>query len=52
MFEQADDLHGVIRWFKYILKVFSFHANVKEYFSLDVMNNILFDLNTCKTLNL
>ena len=29
---------------------FLFLANVNEYFSLDMMNCILIDLNTCKTL--
>ena len=44
----ADGLHGVIRWFKYILGVFLFLTNVNEYFLTDVMNNILFDINICK----
>ena len=31
---------------------FSILANVNEYCLIDVMNSILFDLNTCKTLYL
>ena len=46
--EQAGGLHGIIRWFKLILGVFLFLANMNDYAWLDVMNSILLDVNTCK----
>ena len=49
---QADGLLDVIRWFKYILSVFTFLANVNKYYWLDVINSIISYLNTCNTLYL
>ena len=55
---------GILCWSKWVAcmvlkgglntywEYFSFLANVNEYYWLDVMNSILFDFNTCKTLYL
>ena len=50
--EQAGGLHGFIRWFKYILGVFFISWKCEWVLLIRCVINILFDLNTCKTLYL